>query len=290
MKHIDLYETKQHGTKEFPIEIYEVDSAHHQYVMPAHWHNEFEILRIIEGTFILYINNIPLMLNAGDIAFINCKELHRGVPENCKYECIVFDLQLLKDINRDIYISYLEPLSIGTFEISNNPKVRDSEIYGTVQRLFETLKAKKPFFKLRLMSYIYAIFELFYTEELVIENNTSEKLLKQSAIITKLIRWIDDNYTENITLSILASKVGLSHSYLCKIFKEYTGKSPIEYVNSVRIENICIEINEGQKNITAIATNNGYNDISYFCKVFKKHTGISAKKYAKMHSACVKTL
>ncbi len=285
MKHIDLYESKQRGTKEFPIEIYTVDSTHPQYTMPAHWHNEFEMIRILKGHFDLYINNTVIFLSEGDIAFINCKELHRGTPYDCKYECIVFDLQLLRDINKDLYISYLEPLTIGTFEIKNSDKLKNCEAYGVIQNLFDTLKLKQPFFKLKVLSYIYAIIELFYTEDLVIENVTSKKLLKQSSIITNIMHWIDDNYTENITLPLLASKAGLSQSYLCKIFKEYTGKSPIEYVNSVRIENICIEINEGQKNITAIATNNGYNDISYFCKVFKKQVGISAKQYAKLNTS-----
>jgi AraC-like DNA-binding protein len=68
-------------------------------------------------------------------------------------------------------------------------------------------------------------------------------------------------------------------AYLCKIFKAYTGKTPSQYINSVRIENACTEMKQTDKSITQIALENGFNDISYFCKVFKKHKGISAKKY-----------
>lgn len=277
MKHIDLYESKQHGTKEFPIAFYEVNSYHPQYVMQPHWHNEFEIIRIVSGNFDLYINNTFSTLNPGDIAFINCKELHRGTPHNCEYECIVVNFQIFKNL-QDIYISYIEPLLLGNFTVINS---KNSNIYAAAEKLFNAMKLKKPFFKLNVMSYIYNIVFLFYTEELVKENNVPKKMLNQSSVITQLIDWIDNNYTENISLSLLADKAGLSQSYLCRIFKEYTGKSPIEYINAVRIENICLQITEGEKNITAIALNNGYNDISYFCKAFKKITGVSAKEYSK---------
>lgn len=282
MKHIDLYESKQRGTREFPIEVYVVDKQHPEYIMPAHWHNEFELIRVLDGKLELFINNKSMELQSGDIAFINYKELHRAIPTECKYECIVFDLNLIRDINKDIYLSYIEPLVIGTFEIKNLLDNRNTEIKDIINDLFEALKAKKPFFKLRVLSNIYSMIEYFYTKELVIENITSKKLIKQSSIVTELMSWIDKNYAESITLPLLASRAGLSQSYLCKIFRDYTGKSPIEYVNAVRIENICLEINEGKKDITAIATNNGYNDISYFCKVFKKYVGVSAKKYAKL--------
>ena len=94
-----------------------------------------------------------------------------------------------------------------------------------------------------------------------------------------MINWIDNDYKEHITLDLLSKKSGLSPNYICRIFKEYTSKSPIEYVNAVRIENVCRDILLGEKNITEAAMENGFNDISYFCKVFKKHKGISAKEY-----------
>ena len=138
------------------------------------------------------------------------------------------------------------------------------------------------------MSKLYLLLEALYTEDFIIENPIPKNLLKQSSIVGELVWWIDEHYKENITLSSLAASVNLSQSYLCKIFKEYTGKTPIEYVNSIRIDNICAEISEGEKNITAIALNNGYNDISYFCKVFKKFMGVSAKKYAKTQTKSLK--
>lgn len=285
----ELREVKQHGTKEFPIEIYSVNKFHPKYVMATHWHDGIEIIRIFKGEFELFLNNRRYVLRGGDIAFINSKELHRGNPTDCEYECIVFDIQMLKDSGKELFISYIEPLLMGNFAISSfKGDISESTVYNLIDELSLILREKNPFFKLKIMSKLYLLLEALYTEDFIIENPIPKNLLKQSSIVGELVWWIDEHYKENITLSSLAASVNLSQSYLCKIFKEYTGKTPIEYVNSIRIDNICAEISEGEKNITAIALNNGYNDISYFCKVFKKFMGVSAKKYAKTQTKSLK--
>ena len=56
MKNSEFLEKKQHGTPEFPIQYYFVKSGHPQYVMPPHWHKEFEIIRVLSGDFRVFLN------------------------------------------------------------------------------------------------------------------------------------------------------------------------------------------------------------------------------------------
>ncbi len=51
MLYLDYNEKQIHGTKNFPVAFYHVDSSHPRYEMPFHWHKEYEIVRILEGTF-----------------------------------------------------------------------------------------------------------------------------------------------------------------------------------------------------------------------------------------------
>ena len=60
-----------------------------------------------------------------------------------------------------------------------------------------------------------------------------------------------------------------------EIFKEYTGSSPVDYLNELRIDRACFEISVNRKNAT------GFNDQSYFSKVFRKYRGISPTEYKK---------
>lgn len=281
MKYKKLYEDKQHGLEGFPIAVYSLDDTCIDYIMPVHWHNEFEILRVISGSFDLYINSELYRLNAGEYAFINCKCLHHGEPDKaCVYEIIDLDLQLLRTKFNNIFQKYLEPLQSGiTVTVTSLPK-ENTFITEEVNKLFDTLKSRDNLFEIKTVTSLFTIFDFLFSNNYINENCLSKKYLKQSAVVANLMHLIDEKYTDTITLAILAEKAQLSQNYICKIFKESTGKTPIEYVNEIRIKNVCHELQSGTKSIAQIAADNGYKDMSYFCKVFKKHTGITAEKYA----------
>ena len=274
-------EIKQHGSVGFPIQLYYIDSTHPRYVMPLHWHKEAEIIRVISGSLDLYINNTLNVLNDGDIAFVNCKQLIRAEPTNCIYECIVFDLEYIAKKSSIIYSDYLYPLATGNLTVNCLLHKSSSALYRGFTELFDLLSDEAPFYRLSVMKNLYLILEELFKSGYTEENKISNRKSKQTAVMLDIINYIEENYSEAITLETLANRCMLTPNHFCRTFKAYTGKTPIEYVNFVRIQNVLCEIKLGEKNITRIATDSGFNDISYFCKVFKKEMGISAKKYAK---------
>jgi mannose-6-phosphate isomerase-like protein (cupin superfamily) len=86
MQYLSYNEGKTRGTFDFPIEFYHVDSRHPRYAMPYHWHVEYEIIRILEGTFQISLDEKEFTAGEGDLIFIGSGTLHSGVPENCVYE------------------------------------------------------------------------------------------------------------------------------------------------------------------------------------------------------------
>ncbi len=273
------YEKKQHGSSSFPMELYLVDYTYYQYVMPLHWHKELELVKIISGTLDLYINNVLYPLSAGDIAVINCNYLHRGDPHNCRYEVIVFDLEFMVKKSNEIYSDYIYPIIAGDLIIHSSFHREDSRVYEELSALFAALKGESSYYRLGVLSSLFTLLEQLYTDNYIYENTLSKKSPSRTQMIFDLLKWIEENFTEHISLDLLAQNAGVTPNYLCRIFKSYTGKTPIEYINFIRIQNICHEMKEGKKNITEAASDNGFNDISYFCKVFKKQMGVSAKRY-----------
>ena len=92
MNYGSLYENKKRGTFDFPIELYCVDSASPRYQMPFHWHLEYELILVKSGIFELSLDGSVFAMNSGDCAWIGTGVLHGGTPEDCIYECVVFDL------------------------------------------------------------------------------------------------------------------------------------------------------------------------------------------------------
>ena len=85
MKYTDYFERKRHGSPDFPIQYYHVDTANPQYVMVPHWHNEFEIIRVLDGEFKVFLNTSEYCLKKDEILLVECGCLHRGEPSNCVF-------------------------------------------------------------------------------------------------------------------------------------------------------------------------------------------------------------
>ena len=95
MQKLGYNESKQRGTFDFPIEFYHVDQNHPQYIMSYHWHMEYEIIRILEGCFVVTLDEREHLAKKGDILFLNSGTLHGGTPTDCIYQCVVFDMNML---------------------------------------------------------------------------------------------------------------------------------------------------------------------------------------------------
>lgn len=102
-----------------------------------------------------------------------------------------------------------------------------------------------------------------------------------ASTIQKIMEEIKKNYTENITLTDLADKYGISVSRLSELLKQHFQLSFSEYIVSKRVQKAKELLADEKLSIDAIAEAVGYNDYFYFTKVFKKNTGISPSKYRK---------
>ncbi|MCD7738314.1 MAG: cupin domain-containing protein [Lachnospiraceae bacterium] len=91
MNLLDYIEKETHGTSDFPLAYYYVDKTHPRYEMPFHWHRELEISYILSGSYTFYLNDNVVSAHEGDVVYIESGTIHGGKPNNCVYECIVFN-------------------------------------------------------------------------------------------------------------------------------------------------------------------------------------------------------
>ncbi len=277
MKYADYIERKRHGSLDFPIQHYFLDKDNPQYIMPPHWHNEFEIILVREGVLRIFLNAEEFILNKNDILLIMGGTLHIGIPENSVYECLVFDPGMLKTKASS---KYIEPFLSGHAKVINLVDKKHTEIFDVVLDLFVEMKKKAQGYDLSVISDLFRLFSLFYKNGYILYTENQPRRVKMMA---KLIDWIENNLSEQITLEKASEISGLSKKYLCRVFKEYTSKTFTQYVTELRIENACFEITTKKKSVTEAALDNGFCDPSYFCKQFKKYKGMSPKEYKDRH-------
>ncbi len=279
MRDIRFKEETRHGVPDFPMQYYYVDESHPRYEMTLHWHGEFEIVRVCAGELELFVENERHMLGVGEVAFIGGGQMHRAEPRNAAYECVVFDLNMLCRHGSGRITGYILPLLSEGVEIRSLPGDCGSSLYGAVDELFACVKREAPYFELQAYASAAKLVYLLYAEDHIKLPEQGRHTGHRKETITNLIAWIEQNYTEKLTLQSLASVAKTNEKYLCRFFKEYTGSSPIEYVNRMRVERACLGLASDNANITAVAFDSGFNDAAYFCKIFKRYKGMTPREY-----------
>lgn len=276
MKYREYREIKIHGSREFPFEYYLVDKNHPHYVMPLHWHTNFEVIHVISGKLSLHLDNVEYILSDNDVVFIGCGVMHRAEPYNCVYECAVFDLSIISGYNTTKIFEYIGPL------ISQNAETdvicACANPYAI--RLFEVAAREEEFYELEISASISRLLcELYRAGAVRIVTPDSKKISHRRAVMTQLIGEIEKNYAQKITLADLAKTAQINEKYLCRFFKEFTGFTPIDYINRIRIDKACYQLAVNKMNVTEAAYECGFNELSYFSKCFRKYKGMSPGAY-----------
>ncbi len=280
MKYLDYREDKLQGTYDFPIAFYHVEASHPRYHMPYHWHLEYEIIRILKGKFHLTIDGRSIIACEQDVLFIPGGTLHGGVPEDCVYECIVFDLRLLlsnnKICNKQIKQLVRHEISIHLILSTNQFSLKKP-----IEDLFNAMSEKKESYEFLAQGALYTILGVLFEAQAYEINETMihSASAQQIKRFKDVLSYIEEHYTESISLEDMAKVAGLSSRYFCRFFRKMTQCTPTEYLNYYRIECACEQLAENHISITDVALNCGFNDISYFIKSFHKAKGLTPKQY-----------
>lgn len=279
MKYIKYREAKEHGTFEFPMEFYHVGPAHPRYEMSYHWHIEYEVIRVLKGELLMTIGEDEFTAKSGDIIFIKGGLLHGGIPKNCLYECIVYNLDSLMTAS-PAGERLLKKVSSNSIEIYDHFPSGDRELLRITDRMFGHMKTRAEGHELTVIGAFYEFFGYILEHSLYKEaQSISAKDGQRIEHLKNVIATIEEHYDECITLDDLARAAGMNSKYFCRYFREMTHRTPIDYLNYYRIEQACFKLATSNNSVAEIGMSCGFNDESYFIKTFKKYKGVTPKKY-----------
>lgn len=105
----------------------------------------------------------------------------------------------------------------------------------------------------------------------------------ENPTITAVKRYVEDHFSEKVTLEVVADTVYLNPAYLAALFKKETGMTFLDYLTSVRVEKSKVLLCDIKLNLSQITRAVGYNDSKYFTKLFIKYTGIKPLEYRKLY-------
>ena len=97
--------------------------------------------------------------------------------------------------------------------------------------------------------------------------------------ITQIQIWLHDNYFKEVIFAQIAERFAMSLRTLNRRFKNALGKTPLEYLQEIRINTAKDLLKTSNLSINEIADKVGYQDTGHFTFLFKRHMSISPKAY-----------
>ena len=272
----------------FLIEVINKTSKDRVYQVYPHWHNEVEILYVTSGSSRQQIGNINIDMQKNDILIISSGQIHSCRSEDgLNYDCKVFmfDIgQLLPAIVSTSEKSLLSSLVDNTFYFSFN-----NTCEAIMNNLLDCLKAIYNEYNNRSYLYEWIIrAKLFEFLTIVLRNrnrfmgeeNYNNREFESLSDIKKTLKYIEEHFMDEITLSEAARSSNLSVSRFCRQFKAITGLTFNEYLNLYRVDQ-ARKMLSTRKSMTEIAMECGFGSLNSFLRNFKRYTNSTPSEYKK---------
>ena len=273
-------------SKSSPLKARFFDYEHFSY--PLHFHSEYEIIYIKEGTGTRFLGNSITKFQAGDILLIGSnlphfmksdEEYHSGNTDlRVKGTIIQFEKEFMYSaINHYPHFIKIKNLFQESqrgiyFAAANFPKLQD---------LIEKIPLENGLNQ--LMLFLEILKEMSETENRQTISTTDfvNETIYDTARIDKIISYLNKNYTRNISLDEIASFAAMNASAFCRYFRSKTGKSFKNYILDMRIGYACKLLLMEDISISQLSIQCGFETISHFNKTFKKNTGYVPSQYRK---------
>lgn len=252
-----------------------------------HFHQECELVYVVESHGRRIVGDSIEHFQKGDLVFVGSNLPHVWYNDETYYQgnsslyarsVVVYFLQ---DIFGEKFFSLEETRQLADFF---NRARRGIKINGKTHKM-----VTKELLRLPSLSGMDRIISLFRILQWMSETTEYEYLasigyshaynLKDNHKIDEVFKFVLNNYHRDITLSEVARITNFTPQSFCRFFKNRTKKSFIQFVNEVRIGQVCKKLSEEDWSIAEVAYACGFQNLSNFNRFFKEMIGKTPKEY-----------
>jgi AraC-like DNA-binding protein/quercetin dioxygenase-like cupin family protein len=248
-----------------------------------HFHSPYEIYYLLSGERYYFIKDRAYYIKKGDIVFINSNELHKAYnAENPSHQraLINFEQSYMNGLGGSAkeIVSFLFHQNAPVISLSLEEQIRVETLFGIVSNEIEN---KKIGYEISIQA---QVIELMVACARFIESHKAPVQVHLSPVrekVFEIVRFINENYAEPLTLPYISAQFYISPYYLSRIFKETTGFTFVEYLNSIRVQQAQKLLRETKLSVMEISEKVGFGSITQFGRKFKDITKISPLNYRK---------
>ncbi|MBO5130215.1 MAG: helix-turn-helix transcriptional regulator [Oscillospiraceae bacterium] len=254
--------------------------------LPAHWHNSVEICFFLRGGFRAHIDNQSFTVRDNELFLVNSGQMHYlgelSVGED-KGITLVADMDFWENICPD--------LNLLEFELSICPE-KIPELKQLMMHLYDSSRTyyqekvsnlEGTFVSYEVMQLHGLICMIYYTLMKYFSRPRTvppfNRLALQETYLQEIIHYINEHYTEQLTLKDIAQLHNISCEHLSRIFKKKLGLTFKEYLYSIRLTHACRLLLHTNKSTLEISLEAGFPDLRSFGRQFDRAYHMTPKEY-----------
>ena len=269
----------------FPFKMY-AKSAEGRIVNSGIHENSMEIIEILTGKVIVQIGTELLAASQGDFVYIPPMMVYRvdSFDGPAAIRGMEFDTSILEQNmeNFDTAVFYM-------FDVQSKNKIslfkKGHPVYDTLlhymQESYDEYVSKDVCYKLPIRANIYLMMTALLRYYCGSKDESDRMIYHNVLRLRPVIAYISEHYCEKIYVEKLADMITVSPDYFTKMFKDSIGRTPIEYINGLRINHAMRLLAETNCSMAEIAEVIGFCNPNYFHKIFKQYMSASPLQYRK---------
>ncbi len=248
-----------------------------------HYHPEYELTLIIKGKGRRLIGDSHENFDNGDLVLIGPGLPHTWVSDSgMKGNSEAVVIQFSEDfIERFAGLDELSAINKLLLHAKQGILIKGKKTAAAREQI-KLLPAKTGFEKITGLLHI--LNELSALKSVSLASSLYQPLKgkENENRINKVCQYVQTHATEPLTIHKAAALIHLSPGAFCKFFKRITGKTFSDYVNDIRIANVCSQLMATDKQVAEIAYGNGFETLTYFNRVFLKKKKMRPGSYRKI--------
>ncbi|MEM9361968.1 MAG: AraC family transcriptional regulator [Bacteroidota bacterium] len=253
-----------------------------------HYHEDHQLIAIIRGKGILYAGNSTTPFAEGDVFMIGS-----NLPHILKSNEIYFKdnspgihgVSLFFN-NNSFGDGFFNIEEMNSFKELLKVSLKGIRIMGTSQKhIFNRIiSLTKQHNEKRIIAFLEILSQLNSCKKEFLNhtplNQTSD--VQHNTRLKKVLDYTFENYKQEITIEKIANLAYLSRAQFSHFFKVHTGKTYIQFLNELRIENACVLLKNNQNSIEHICYDVGFQNMSNFLRHFKKQKNLTPIQFRKL--------
>ena len=270
----------------FPFSMYKETGSGR--IINSRSHNSsMEIVEITSGNVTVQIGTEFIDASAGDFLYIPPSMVFRAdaTSDTATIRGMIFDMSIIEENleNFDSEVFYM-------FYVQSRKKISvfgvEHPVYHTLARFmqesYDEYISKDVCYKLPIRANIYLMMTSLLRYYCGSKDELDRMIYHNVMRLRPIITYISNHYKEKIYIETMSDMITVSPDYFTKMFKDSIGRTPIDYINGLRINRAMQMLATSDTSVNDISDGLGFSNSNYFHKIFKQYMETSPAAYRKM--------